>query len=104
MYSSALSNRGTRLAAGIAGSNESGSSPAQFDHVITFVALKSGSDRAGNLQGLWLDSTTEVAPFRMLVASIRNKKALLIPPNAPAQIVTTPAELPTANMQSLKVT
>ncbi|HKT23249.1 MAG TPA: DUF3857 domain-containing protein [Terriglobales bacterium] len=84
--------------------DESVPSPAQFDHVITFVPLKSGPDRAGNLQGLWLDSTTEVAPFRMLVASIRNKKALLVPPNGKAEIVTTPADLPTANYQSVKVT
>ncbi|HVH85102.1 MAG TPA: DUF3857 domain-containing protein [Terriglobales bacterium] len=83
---------------------ESVPSPAQFHHVITFVPLKSGPDKAGNLQGLWLDSTTEVAPFRMLVASIRNKKALLVPPTGEAQIVTTPADLPTANLQSLKVT
>jgi tetratricopeptide (TPR) repeat protein len=84
--------------------DESVPSPAQFDHVITFVPLKSGLDKAGEIRGLWLDSTTEVAPFRMLVAAIRNKKALLIPPNAPAQIVTTPSDLPTANLQSVKVT
>lgn len=84
--------------------DESVPSPAQFDHVITFVPLKSGPDQAGNVQGLWLDSTTEVAPFRMLVASIRNKKALMVPPDAPAQLVTTPADLPTANLQTLKVT
>ena len=84
--------------------DESVPSPAQFDHVITFVPLKSGPDKAGDMQGLWLDSTTEVAPFRMLVASIRNKRALLVPPNSPAEIVTTPADLPTANMQDLKVT
>jgi len=84
--------------------DESVPSPAQFDHVITFVPLKSGPDHAGSFEGLWLDSTTEVAPFRMLVASIRNKKALMVLPNAPAQIVTTPADLPTANLQSLKVT
>jgi len=79
-------------------------SPAQFDHVITFVPLKSGPDRAGDLQGLWLDSTTEVAPFRMLAAVIRNKKALLVLPNAPAEIVTTPANLPVANLEEVKVT
>lgn len=84
--------------------DESVPSPAQFDHVITFVPLKSAPDHAGDLRGLWLDSTTEVAPFRMLVASIRNKKALLVPPNGEAEIVTTPADLPTANYQSVKVT
>ena len=83
--------------------DESVPSPAQFDHVITFVPLKSGADKAGNRQGIWLDSTTEVAPFRMLVASIRNKKALMVPDNAQAEIVTTPADLPTANLQDLKV-
>src|SRR5205807_3683945 len=84
--------------------DESVPSLSQFDHVITFVPLKSGLDNAGDMRGLWLDSTTEVAPFRMLVAAIRNKKALLIPPNATAEIVTTPSDLPTANLQSLKVT
>jgi tetratricopeptide (TPR) repeat protein len=84
--------------------DESVPSPAQFDHVITFVPLKSGPDKAGDLQGLWLDSTTEVAPFRMLAAAIRNKKALLVLPNAPAEIVTTPADLPVANLEDLKVT
>ncbi|MBV9073015.1 MAG: DUF3857 domain-containing protein [Acidobacteria bacterium] len=83
--------------------DESVPSPAQFDHVITFVPLKSGPDHAGDLQGLWLDSTTEVAPFRMLAAVIRNKKALLVPPNAPAQLVTTPADLPQGNTQALKI-
>ncbi|HET9742789.1 MAG TPA: tetratricopeptide repeat protein [Terriglobales bacterium] len=84
--------------------DESVPSPAQFDHVITFVPMKNGPDKAGTMQGIWLDSTTEVAPFRMLAASIRNKKALLIPPNASAQIVTTPADLPFGNTQTVKVT
>ena len=84
--------------------DESVPSPSQFDHVITFVPLRSGTDTAGDMRGLWLDSTTEVAPFRMLVAAIRNKKALLIRPDASAEIVTTPSDLPTANSQSLKVT
>lgn len=84
--------------------DESVPSPAQFDHVITFVPLKNGKDKAGDMQGLWLDSTTEVAPFRMLVVSIRNKKALMIPPNAPARIVTTPSDIPEGNSQDLTVT
>jgi tetratricopeptide (TPR) repeat protein len=84
--------------------DESVPSPAQFDHVITFVPMKSGPDHAGELQGLWLDSTTEVAPFRMLAATIRDKKALMVLPNGTGEIVTTPADLPTANLQSLKVT
>src|SRR4029077_16916592 len=40
-------------------------SPSQFDHVITAVPL--------NGQLVWMDTTTEVAPFRLLAASLRNK-------------------------------
>ncbi len=61
-------------------------SPAQFDHVITVVA------RGENLQ--WLDTTTEVAPFGMLMASLRDKQALLMLPGKPASLVTTPANPP----------
>ena len=61
-------------------------SPAQFDHVITAVP------RGNTLQ--WMDTTTEIAPFGMLVATIRNKQALLMPPDKPASLVTTPANPP----------
>ena len=61
-------------------------SPAQFDHVITAVA------RGNSLQ--WLDTTAEIAPFGMLIASIRDKQALLVPPDKPASLVTTPANPP----------
>ncbi len=49
-------------------------SPAQFDHVIT--AVPSGKD---GKELIWLDSTTEVAPFRLLAARLRKKQALWIP-------------------------
>lgn len=61
-------------------------SPAQFDHVITAVA------RGGALQ--WLDTTTEVAPFGLLTANLRDKQALLLQPDKPASLVTTPANPP----------
>jgi tetratricopeptide (TPR) repeat protein len=61
-------------------------SPAQFDHVIT--AIQSGGET------LWADTTAEVAPFRLLAPSLRDKKALVIPANAPARLETTPAEPP----------
>ncbi len=61
-------------------------SPAQFDHVITAVA------RGNTLQ--WLDTTTEVAPFGMLIAALRDKQALLIPFGKPASLATTPANPP----------
>jgi tetratricopeptide (TPR) repeat protein len=46
-------------------------SPAQFDHVITLLPL--------NGQEVWMDTTSEVAPFRLLAFSIRHKQALVIP-------------------------
>ena len=61
-------------------------SPSQFDHVITRVPV-GGKE-------IWLDSTPGVAPFRMLSAQLRDKQALAIPPDGPAVIVSTPAELP----------
>ena len=61
-------------------------SPAQFDHVITAVS------RGGALQ--WLDTTSEVAPFGLLTANLRDKQALLIPPDKPASLVTTPVNPP----------
>ncbi len=60
--------------------------PAIFNHVITTVELPEG--RA------WLDSTPEVAPFRYLLPLIRDQKALVVPENAPAVLVTTPADAP----------
>jgi len=47
-------------------------SPAQFDHVITLLPL-------GN-QEVWMDTTSEVAPFRLLAYPLRHKQALVIPP------------------------
>jgi hypothetical protein len=61
-------------------------SPSQFDHVITVVPLH-GSN-------LWLDSTPEVTPYKMLVAPLRDKDALVIPANAPPQVERTPAAGP----------
>ncbi len=62
-------------------------SPAQFDHVITVV--QHGND-AKDL--LWLDATSEVAPFGQLFVNLRDKKALVIPANRDAYLIKTPAE------------
>ena len=61
-------------------------SPGQFDHVITYVPH--------NGSPLWLDTTPEVAPFGLLMASLRNKQALIIPGDKPAELKTTPANPP----------
>jgi tetratricopeptide (TPR) repeat protein/transglutaminase-like putative cysteine protease len=61
-------------------------SPAQFDHVITVVPQ---GERL-----IWLDTTPEVAPYQMLLVSLRNKQALVIPTAKPPSLITTPANLP----------
>jgi len=61
-------------------------SPSQFDHVITRVPV-GGKD-------IWLDSTSGVLPFRMLLYPTRDKQALLISPDGKAELVRTPADLP----------
>ncbi len=61
-------------------------SPAQFDHVIT--AIQHGKET------LWVDTTAEVAPFRLLAPTLRKKQALLIPDNGVARLETTPADPP----------
>jgi len=61
-------------------------SPAQFDHVITVAPLKG--------KEIWLDSTPEVTPYRMLMSQIRDKQALVIPTNGPPRLENTPADGP----------
>ncbi len=66
--------------------NEALPLPAQFDHMITLV--KPGP------QQIWLDTTPEVAPSRLLLAILRGKQALALPLRGDAHLVTTPAALP----------
>jgi len=68
-------------------------SPTQFDHVITMVPL--------GKKEIWMDSTTEVAPFRLLSVSIRNKQALVIPQDGAAHLEKTPADPPVPDKQVL---
>jgi len=59
-------------------------SPSQFNHVITLLPL--GNDK------IWMDTTTEVAPFRLISANLRKKKALVIPPDSSPHLEETPNE------------
>ena len=70
-------------------------SPSQFDHVITAVPV--------NGQLVWMDTTTEVAPFRLLAASLRNKSALLVPADGAGKIVETPQDPPFLSTQRVEV-
>jgi tetratricopeptide (TPR) repeat protein len=68
-------------------------SPAAFNHLITHLTL------AG--QPVWLDTTAEIAPYRMLVSVIRDKQALVVPVSGVAHLDRTPAELPFASFQTM---
>jgi tetratricopeptide (TPR) repeat protein/transglutaminase-like putative cysteine protease len=70
-------------------------SPSQFDHVIT--AVPRGNDL------IWIDSTAEVAPFRLLASPLRKKSALLIPPDGAGKIVETPADPPFVSSQRVAI-
>jgi tetratricopeptide (TPR) repeat protein/transglutaminase-like putative cysteine protease len=61
-------------------------SPAVFNHVITTVELPGGR--------IWLDSTPEVAPYRLLSAAIRDQLALVVPAEGAASLDRTPAAPP----------
>ena len=70
-------------------------SPAQFDHVIGY--LPQGKT------ALWLDTTPEVSPFGYLLPALRDKSALVMMGDKPAQLVTTPVDPPFASSQTFKI-
>src|SRR5215470_3668228 len=59
-------------------------SPSQFNHAITLVG--NGKDE------IWLDSTTEVAPFGLIAYPLRKKQALVIPPGGTPHLEETPVD------------
>jgi Flp pilus assembly protein TadD len=76
-------------------------SPSQFDHVITMLPL--------GKEEVWMDTTAEVAPFRLLSYSLRDKQALLIPPADPPSSIAphladTPAGTPMADAEASEIT
>jgi tetratricopeptide (TPR) repeat protein len=66
-------------------------SPSQFDHVITLLPL--------GKEEVWMDTTTEVAPFRLLSFNIRKKEGLVIPVEGVPHLEETPADPPMPNTQ-----
>ncbi|HEY3973938.1 MAG TPA: DUF3857 domain-containing protein [Candidatus Sulfotelmatobacter sp.] len=75
-------------------------SPSQFDHVITMLPM-------GN-EEIWMDTTAEVAPFRLLAYTLRKKQALVIPPAEPPSSVAphlamTPADTPMPDTEFSRV-
>ena len=74
--------------------NEAVPSPAAFNHLITRVMV------AG--KPVWLDTTSEVAPYQVLLAGIRDHAGLLIPETGPARVEKSPADLPFKSFQTLE--
>lgn len=70
-------------------------SPSQFDHVVTTAVV--GNER------IWMDTTTEIAPFRLLSYPLRKKQALLISTDKPPHLEETPADPPVPDTESLKI-
>jgi tetratricopeptide (TPR) repeat protein len=70
-------------------------SPAQFNHVITYLP------QGGAIS--WLDTTPEVAPYGLLQQPLRDHRALLVPSSGGAKVVATPATLPFADEHSVTV-
>lgn len=63
-------------------------SPGSFNHLITQV-------KVGDKE-VWLDSTSELAPYELLLPAIRGKLALVVPPTGAATVEITPKEPPFA--------
>jgi tetratricopeptide (TPR) repeat protein/transglutaminase-like putative cysteine protease len=64
-------------------------SPSQFDHVITLLPMTTPNEE------VWMDTTSEIAPFRLLAYSLRNKLALVIPADGSTpHLEETPADTP----------
>ena len=70
-------------------------SPSQFNHVITVVPR--GTDF------VWLDTTPEVAPYRLLMLPLRNKQALVIPTSQTPKLMTTPENPPEPQRQEFSM-
>jgi len=79
-------------------------SPSQFDHVITLLPLSN----KGTTEEVWMDTTSEVAPFRLLAYTLRNKQALVIPPAdppspVPPHLERTPVDTPMPDTEDSEI-
>jgi tetratricopeptide (TPR) repeat protein len=72
-------------------------SPAQFDHVIGYLPQGKGKN------AVWLDTTLEVSPFGYLAPRLRDKPALVMSGDKAIQLMTTPADPPSANTEAFEI-
>ena len=69
-------------------------SPAQLEHAVTVLPQPGGA--------VWMDTSTEVAPFRMLAAPLRGKSALLVNGGS-GKLAPTPADPPFVSAQNVEI-
>ncbi len=68
--------------------NEKVPSPGAFNHLMTLVQVDGAP--------VWMDTTTEVAPYRVLLPVLRDKQSLVVPAKGGPvpHLAKTPADLP----------
>ncbi|HTS11255.1 MAG TPA: DUF3857 domain-containing protein [Candidatus Limnocylindrales bacterium] len=71
-------------------------SPEQFGHVVSVVP--------NSPNAIWMDATSDVAPFRFLAAPLRGKPALIVAQDGAARIASTPADPPFPSTQRVEIT
>jgi tetratricopeptide (TPR) repeat protein len=81
--------------------NEAVPSPASFNHVITHLTVNSAAQPT---QQIWLDTTAEISPYRMLLSVIRDHQALIVPAATAPYIAKTPADPPFPSFQNMDAT
>jgi tetratricopeptide (TPR) repeat protein len=72
-------------------------SPTSFNHLITRLITPGKF-----AEPIWLDTTAEIAPYRMLFATIRDKQALVVPDAAAPRLERTPADPPFPSFSNWK--
>jgi tetratricopeptide (TPR) repeat protein len=70
-------------------------SPAQLEHTLTVIPRPTDT--------IWMDTSTEVAPFGMLAAPLRDKAALLVANNGTGKFAQTPADPPFTSSQQVDI-
>jgi tetratricopeptide (TPR) repeat protein len=83
-------------------------SPSQFDHVITMLPTGKAGEHGDKKEEIWMDTTSEVAPFQLLAYTLRNKQALVIPPEVPPSSVAphleeTPDDTPMPDSEASQI-
>jgi tetratricopeptide (TPR) repeat protein len=81
-------------------------SPSQFDHVITLLPLP--NQPLAKDHEVWMDTTAEIAPFRLLAFSLRHKEALVIPPAElvppqPPHLEEVPSDTPMPDVELAQI-